>query len=146
MSDTDKAIQQIIENYKSSAQAKDIATFMHPYDASVRVFDTWGVWSYEGKEAWQRAVEGWFTSLGPETVKVTFEDVRISAGREMAIVSAVVTYAGHSAKGEVLRSMQNRLTWGMKTIGHVPRIVHEHTSAPVGFEDAKAILRRDAAS
>lgn len=38
--------------------------------------------------------------------------------------------------------MQNRISWVLKTSGHVLRIVHEHTSAPVGFEDAKAILKR----
>ena len=32
---------------------------------------------------------------------------------------------------------------GEKTSGHVLRIVHEHTSAPIGFEDAKAILKRE---
>ena len=38
--------------------------------------------------------------------------------------------------------MQNRISWLLKTSGHVLRIVHEHTSAPIGFEDAKAILER----
>jgi hypothetical protein len=38
--------------------------------------------------------------------------------------------------------MQNRLSWVLKTGGHVRRIVHEHTSAPMGFEDMKAILQR----
>jgi hypothetical protein len=39
--------------------------------------------------------------------------------------------------------MQNRMSWGLKTSGHVLRIFHEHTSAPVGFEDMKAILVRE---
>ena len=60
----------------------------------------------------------------------------------IAITSAIVTYASLSAEGEELRSMQNRITWGLRTTGHVLRIVHEHTSAPVGFEDMKAILHR----
>ncbi len=38
--------------------------------------------------------------------------------------------------------MQNRLTWILRTSGHVLRIVHEHTSAPAGFEDGKVILQR----
>lgn len=142
MSDTEKAIAQVLESYKSAVYAKDVEAFMRMYDPSVRVFDTWGVWCYEGTDAWRRAIEGWFTSLGAERVKVTFEDMHISAAREFSIVSTIVTYGAVSAEGEELRSMQNRLTWGLKTSGHVPRIVHEHTSAPVGFEDAKAILRR----
>lgn len=142
MSDIDKSIAQILESYKSAVLARDVEAFMRLYDPGVRVFDTWGVWSYDGAESWRRAVDAWFTSLGAERVKVTFEDVRSTLGRDVAIVSAIVTYAGVSAQGEPLRAMQNRITWGLKTIGHVPRIVHEHTSAPVGFDDTKAILQR----
>jgi ketosteroid isomerase-like protein len=142
VSDIDKSIAQILESYKAAVLARDADAFMRLYDADVRVFDTWGVWSYDGAESWRRAVEAWFTSLGAERVRVTFEDVRSTQGRDVAFVSAVVTYAGISAQGEPLRAMQNRITWGLKTIGHVPRIVHEHTSAPVGFDDMKAILQR----
>ena len=145
MGDIDKSIAQILESYKAAVLARDADAFMRLYDADVRVFDTWGVWSYDGAEPWRRAVEAWFTSLGAERVKVTFEDVRRTPGRDVAIVSAIVTYAGISAQGEPLRAMQNRITWGLKTIGHVPRIVHEHTSAPVGFDDMKAILQRPSA-
>ena len=145
MSEVDKPIAQILESYKAAVLARDADAFMRLYDADVRVFDTWGVWSYDGAEPWRRAVEAWFTSLGAERVKVTFEDVRSTPGRDVAIVSAIVTYAGISAQGEPLRAMQNRITWGLKTIGHVPRIVHEHTSAPVGFDDMKAILQRPSA-
>jgi ketosteroid isomerase-like protein len=142
VSASEKSITQVIETYKSAVYAKDVETFVRLYDPSVRVFDTWGVWSYEGSAAWQRAIEGWFTSLGTERVKVTFDEAQSSAGREFAIVSAIVTYAAVSAQGEQLRAMQNRLSWGLRTSGHVPRIIHEHTSAPVGFDDAKAILQR----
>ena len=145
MSDIDKSIAQILESYKAAVLARDADAFMRLYDADVRVFDTWGVWSYDGAEPWRRAVEAWFTSLGAERVKVTFEDVRSTPGRDVAIVSAIVTYAGISAQGEPLRAMLNWITWGLKTIGHVPRIVHEHTSAPVGFDDMKAILQRPSA-
>jgi ketosteroid isomerase-like protein len=140
MTDVDKDIARILGTYASAVFAKDVEAFMRLYDPGVRVFDTWGVWSYEGAEAWQRTVEGWFTSLGTERVKVRFEDVRTTMGKDMASVSAIVTYAGHSADGEPLRAMQNRLTWVLRTVGHVLRIVHEHTSAPVAFEDSKAIL------
>ena len=142
MSDAERSVARIIESYKSAVHARDVGAFMALYDPSVRVFDTWGVWSYENAESWQRAIEGWFASHPTEKLKVSFDDVNISSGREFAVVSAIVTYAGLSAQGEALRAMQNRLTWALKTSGHVLRIVHEHTSAPVGFEDAKAILQR----
>ena len=146
MTDIDKSIARVLESYQAAVHAKDVDAFMRLYDPGVRVFDAWGVWSYEGSDAWQRAVEGWFKSLGDEKVKVTFDAVKTSSGRESAVVSAVVTYAGRSAQGEELRSMQNRLTWALRVSGHVLRIAHEHTSAPIGFEDQKAILQRTSPS
>jgi len=146
VTDIDKSIARVLESYQAAVYAKDVDAFMRLYDPGVRVFDAWGVWSYEGSDAWQRAVEGWFKSLGAERVKVTFDAVKTSEARESAVVSAVVTYAGVSAQGEELRSMQNRLTWALRVSGHMLRIAHEHTSAPIGFEDQKAILRRPSAS
>ena len=142
MADIDKAIIRVLETYKSSVRAKDVATLMKLYDPKVRVFDTWGIWSYEGAAAWQSAVQSWFTSLGTETVNVHFEDVQVFGSEGFSTLSAIVNYAAVSAQGEQLRAMQNRLTWVLKSTGHVLRIAHEHTSAPVGFEDAKAILSR----
>ena len=142
MSDIDKPLAQVLAAYAAAVFAKDVGAFMRLYDPGARVFDAWGVWSYDGAEAWQTAVEGWFASLGSERVKVSFEEVRSDGGRDFAIVSAIVTYAAVSVGGEPLRSMQNRISWALRTTGHVPRIVHEHTSAPIGFEDSKAILQR----
>ena len=142
MNDAEKAVSQVLGSYGTAVYARDVGAFMRLYDPAVRVFDTWGVWSYEGAAAWQTAVEGWFTSLGDERVKVSFDDVRPQPGRDLVVVSAIVTYAAVSAAGEPLRSMQNRLSWALKPSGHAWRIVHEHTSAPVGFDDAKALLQR----
>ena len=143
MLDIEKSVEKVLGNYAAAVYAQDVAAFVKLYDPKVRVFDAWGIWSYEGLEAWQRAVEAWLSSLGAESVKVTFEDVQTSGTTECAIVSAIVTYASLSAEGAQLRAMQNRMTWGLKTSGHVLRIVHEHTSAPVGFDDMKAILVRE---
>lgn len=146
MLDIEKAVAKVLESYSSAVHAKDVAAFVRLYDPKVRVFDAWGIWSYDGLEAWQRTVEAWLTSLGTGRVKVTFEDVQTSGTADCAVVSAIVTYASLSSDGKQLRAMQNRMTWGLKTSGHVLRIIHEHTSAPVGFEDMKAILVRKSSS
>jgi len=146
VSDIEKQVLRALDTYKSAVLAKNAETFMHLYDSEVRVFDTWGTWSYEGAAAWRVAVEGWFSSLGNESVKVTFEDVKIAGEQGFALMSAIVTYASISPQGQDLRAMQNRISWMLRSSGHVLRIVHEHTSAPVGFEDVKAILKREAKS
>jgi uncharacterized protein (TIGR02246 family) len=144
MSDNDKAIARIIDTYKAAAHAKDVAAFMRLYDPKVQVFDAWGVWAYQGAEAWQVAVEGWFAGLGTERTTVSFDEVRIIDGKESAVVTALVTYAGNAPVGSPMHTMQHRLTWALRTSGHVLRIVHEHSSSPIGFEDQKAMLRREA--
>ncbi|MEO8310429.1 MAG: nuclear transport factor 2 family protein [Caldimonas sp.] len=146
MSDIEKDVLRVVESYKSAVFAADADAFMRLYHPTVRVFDAWGVWLYEGAPAWQRAVEGWFTSLGSERVRASFAEVQVLAGQPVAVLNAIVSYAAESATGEPLRSMQNRITWVLRETGHVFRIVHEHTSAPIGFEDSKAILTRDARS
>lgn len=142
MSDMQKSVARVIEAYKAAVHARDVAALMRLYDPKVRVFDAWGVWSYPGAELWQRAVEGWFSSLVNERVKVVFDEVEILDVDPCALVSAIVTYTSVSADGVEQRAMQNRLSWALRTSGHVLRIVHEHTSAPIGFEDQKAILQR----
>lgn len=142
MSDTEKQVQRVIGSYQAAVLAKDVEALMRLYHPAARVFDTWGVWLYEGAPSWQRAVEGWFTSLANERVRVSFSEVQTISERALATVSAIVTYAAESAQGEPLRSMQNRITWVLRETGHVLRIVHEHTSAPIGFDDSKAILTR----
>jgi len=146
MSDLENSITHVIETYQVAVFNKDADAFMRLYDRAVRVFDAWGVWSYEGATAWRGMVEEWFASLGTEVVKVSMDDVQTTGSQELAMVSAIVTYAGVSAEGENLRAMQNRLTWVLKPEGSAWKIVHEHTSAPVGFNDAKAILQRQQAS
>jgi ketosteroid isomerase-like protein len=142
LSDNEKQVLRALDTYKSAVLAKNVETFMHLYDPDVRVFDTWGVWSYEGAAAWRVAVEGWFSSLQGETCRVAFDDVKIIDAPGLAAMSAVVTYTALSAQGLEVRALQNRISWVLKPSGHVWRVVHEHTSAPVGFDDAKAMLTR----
>lgn len=142
MGEVDKSVARVLGVYAAAVLAKDVAAFMQLYDPAVRVFDAWGVWSYESADAWQVAVEGWLGSLGSERVRVDFADVKTVPGRDLTLLHAMVSYTSLSPTSEPLRSMHNRLTWGLRTSGHVLRIVHEHTSAPIGFDDMKAILAR----
>jgi ketosteroid isomerase-like protein len=63
-------------------------------------------------------------------------------GPELALLSATGRYAAIAADGKEVRSMQNRFSWGLKRVGNAWKIVHEHTSVPIGFSDLKGILQR----
>jgi ketosteroid isomerase-like protein len=142
MSNLEKSVERLIDQYKSAVKARDVGKFIRLYDPKARIFDAWGVWEYEDSTKWQIAIEGWFSSDAGADFRVTFENIQISGSEEQALVSAIVTYASSSSGGEPILSMQNRITWVLGTSSHVLRIVHEHTSAPIGFEDQKAILQR----
>lgn len=142
MSNIELAVSDLQQRYCKAVGDKDVSAFMRLYDPAARVFDAWGEWQYDGAEAWRKNVEGWFSSLRDEGVKVTFEETSSYGTAEIVISSSIMTYAAVSSTGDILRSMQNRLTWGLRLDEQAAMVVHEHTSAPIGFEDMKAILQR----
>jgi ketosteroid isomerase-like protein len=142
MNDLENRIAQVLEAYKAAVYERNVDAFLRLYDPEARVFDAWDIWSYEGVAARRGAVEQWFSSLGAERVKVIFDDVLVTVGQDLAVVSAVGTYAAFSADGTELRSMQNRFTWALKLEGNAWKIVHEHTSTPIRSSDTKAIFHR----
>jgi uncharacterized protein (TIGR02246 family) len=133
---------QILEAYKTAVYDRDAEAFLQLYDQDARVFDTWGVWSYEGTASRRQAIEGWFSSLGEERVKVSFDEVQVTVDQELAVLTATGRYAAISTDGAELRSMQNRFSWALRRKEGDWSIVHEHTSTPIGFSDLKGILQR----
>jgi ketosteroid isomerase-like protein len=105
------------------------------------VFDAWEVWSYEGAADRRKVVEEWFSGLGDERVRVTIDRIRAVVVHDLATLSARATYAALSAAGKELRAMQNRLTWVLGIEGGAWKIVHEHTSVPIGSKDLKGLLQ-----
>ena len=135
-------MDEMLAGYADAVRAKDVDAFLNLYADDVRTFDLRSVWSYDGKAALREMVAEWFGSLGTDTVRVEFDDVRSQAGDDVAAVSAFTTFRGLSAEGEELRSMNNRLTWILRKEGDGAwKIVHEHTSAPAG-DEGKVQLRR----
>jgi uncharacterized protein (TIGR02246 family) len=136
-------MEEMLERYAAAVRAKDADAFMELYSDDVRTFDLWQEWTYDGKDALRGMVAEWFGSLGDEeVVAVRFDDVRAQTGSDMAAVSAFTTFANLSPDGTERRSMNNRLTWILrKEPDGAWKIVHEHTSAPVG-EGGQVQLRR----
>ncbi len=135
-------IGALLEEYRDAVHAKDVDRFVAIFADDVRVFDMWGTWSHEGIDSWRAMAEGWFGSLGDELVRVQFDDVQESVGEDAAVVSAFVTFAGLTAEAEELRSMNNRLTWGLRRVDGAWKVVHEHTPAPVEMATGKVEPKR----
>ena len=75
-------------------------------------------------------------------MRVDFDDVRVTQYAETGSLSAIVTYSAMGPAGQVLRSMQNRLSWFLTKAAGRWVIAHEHTSVPISSENLKAIMRR----
>jgi ketosteroid isomerase-like protein len=144
MSNPEMQIHRVLEGYKSTVLAKDLEGFLRLYGENVRIFDTWEAWSYEGKKAWRDVIARWFDSLGDETVAVSLNDIQVTVGADLAIASALVTYAAVSPAGQILRSIQNRFSVALAREALDWVIVHEHTSVPIGFGDMRAVTEKNA--
>lgn len=142
MKDIDAAIAKLQSKYIAAVCSRNVSGLIQLYDAEARVFDAWGIWEYQGTGAWQIAIEGWLSSNPGNQFRVSFSDTQVIGRVDMASMTAIVSYAIVAPDGNELHSMLNRITWIVRTTGHNLRIVHEHTSAPIGFEDMKAILKR----
>jgi uncharacterized protein (TIGR02246 family) len=135
-------LQPLFDTYKKTVYEKDLAGFLSIFDKDLQVFDMWGQWSHRGLEAWREMAKGWFGSLGTERVVVDFDEAQSTLSGDMGVATAFVTFTGVSARGEKLRSLQNRLTWVARKKDGVWKIVHEHTSSPLDHATLKAILKR----
>jgi uncharacterized protein (TIGR02246 family) len=125
-------IAELLEQYVAAVRAKDVDAFVSLYADDVVVFDMWGVPAYRGVGAWRATVDEWFSSLGDESVAVSFEDVEARG----PLAHMLVRYAGLSPEGEELRAMKNRMTW----VVEAGKVVHEHSSAPANLSTAKVLL------
>jgi uncharacterized protein (TIGR02246 family) len=143
MTSDDTSIDEVVESYRTSVYEKNVDAFVALYREDVIVFDMWGLWSYEGADAWRAMAVEWFGSLSDDRVEVRFEDVRTHITGEVCVLHAFITVTGLSAEGEKMRSMNNRLTWALqKGSDGKWQIFHEHTSAPADFETGKVTLGR----
>jgi uncharacterized protein (TIGR02246 family) len=135
-------IRRLFDRYKTAVLEKDVEAFLSIFDSDVFIFDMWGTWSHQGIGAWREMTTEWFGSLGSEQVIVEFNDERIVTSNDLAFATAYVTYGAVSAENEKLRSLQNRLTWGIQKKSGEWKVIHEHTSAPIHQETGKVILKR----
>ena len=141
MDESTSAPERVLELYKAAVYDRNVEAFLQLYDKDARVYDTWSVWSYEGAAARRNGIEEWFSSLGDERVKVSFDDVRVIVDQGLTLLTATGRYAAVSPEGVEVRSMQNRFTWALKPKEGEWLIVHEHTSTPVD-NNLRAILQR----
>lgn len=134
-------VLRMIDSYKQAVRNKDIEAFCALYDVDIHIFDMWGKWSMRGLDAWREMASGWFNSLGTEQVIVEASHIESAVTTEMAIGHAILSFTAVSAKGEKLRSLDNRITVALKRTGDSWKVIHEHTSVPIDHKSLKGHLQ-----
>lgn len=123
-------VESLLANFKSALAEKNVDALVDLYDEDILLFDTWDQWSMAGKGIWRSLVEGWFGSLGSESVTADFEIVQELASETLISLAAFVTFTAVSAEGEKLRSNKERITWILVLKAEGWKISHAHNSIP----------------
>ena len=139
----DQPIRQALAAYQSAVLAKDVDAFVALYADDALIYELWGTWTHD-IASWREMAKGWFEFLGDQRSVVEAHGVRTQVSGDMALLTASLTYHAVDAAGTQLRSLDNRLSWVLRQRGDRWLVVHEHTSAPLGHEDGKGILKRPA--
>ena len=135
------AIENLFSAYKNAVYNKDLEAFTAIFDENIHVFDMWA-WTFQGLDSWSEMARGWFGSLGDEKCVVTFEDIRVEAGEDLALATAIARFAAVSSTGEEIRHLLNRFTWVARKKNDGWKIIHEHTSGPADHQTLQVQLRR----
>lgn len=137
--DAGRVVARLAGEYAEAALRKEPERLAAIYADDVLAFDMWGRHSVAGKAAWLAEIRGWLGGLGGERVKVDFQDLRAELSGDAGFATALVRYAALDPAGAELRSMVNRLTWGLRRRQGAWFVAHQHTSAPLDAE-ARAIF------
>lgn len=133
-------IKDFFNSYQEAAWHKDTSAMINLYDEHAVIFDMWDQGYCVSSSEWNKAIEDWFSSLGPERVKVEFDMIKISESGSLGFATALIKYSAISSEGAVLRSMKNRITLGFSKMGDTWKVIHQHTSAPISSNGLTAIL------
>lgn len=134
-------IQELLNNYSRFVRNKDVEGFIGQYAPNLVNYDLWQAAPYNAISAWQTNIKSWFEGLGDEYVTVTFRDIIVYESVDIAFLNGIITFQGHAKDGDVLREMDNRLSWGLTRIEKQWKIVHEHTSLPIDAETMSPVFQ-----
>jgi len=135
-------LEYLFDTYKNAVFEKDLETFLSLFDENIRTFDAWDKWNVDGMAEWRKMVRGWFSSLGDNRDRVSFEEVRSYTSGDLVTVSAFARFAAVSPEGVELRFLHNRLTWFVRKKEGGWKIFHQHTSFPIDGNGMKVVLER----
>jgi len=131
MSDNTKdeiEIRNLVENWASAVRRKDLAAILLHHSPNMLMFDVPPPLESNGLEAYKRTWELFF-SWAHDPVVFDVREMSMTAGDDVAFVTALMRCAGTEGKGEDIE-LDFRLTIGLRKIDNQWIVMHEHHSIP----------------
>jgi uncharacterized protein (TIGR02246 family) len=122
------AIRVLIESWAAAVRRRDVAGILQNHSPEVVMFDVPPPLQSRGIDAYRKTWD-MFYSWTNEPIPFDFHDLSITAGRDVAFVVAAMGCAEPDTDGK-LRSLDFRLTIGLRKIDGRWVITHEHHSVP----------------
>src|SRR4030095_11945856 len=122
------AIRDLVENWARAVRAKNREGILAHHSPDMLMFDVPPPLQSKGIRAYKKTWDLFF-SWAQDSGVFDINEMNITAGHDVAFVTALMRCAGTEANGK-RRALEFRLTIGLRKIGGRWIVMHEHHSIP----------------
>lgn len=122
------AIRVLVEDWARAVRAKDLKGILANHSPEMLMFDVPPPLASKGIDAYRKTWDVFF-SWSDDPVVFDFIEMDVTAGKDVAYVTALMRCAGTEKTGERIK-LEFRLTIGLRKIGGQWIVMHEHHSIP----------------
>lgn len=122
------AIRALVDNWAKAVRSKNLKEILANHSPDMLMFDVPPPLQSKGIEEYKKSWDIFF-SWSDDPVIFDFTEMCITAGNEVAFVTALMRCAGTETNRERIE-LAFRLTIGLRKFGDQWMIVHEHHSIP----------------
>ena len=122
------AIRDLVENWARAVRTKNLDGILSNHSPDMLMFDVPPPIQSKGIEAYRKTWDLFF-SWSKASGVFDISEMNITAGNDVAFVTALMRCAGAEANGNKIE-LEFRLTIGLRKIGDQWIVMHEHHSIP----------------
>jgi uncharacterized protein (TIGR02246 family) len=130
----ESAIRDLVENWARAVRTKNLDGILANHSPDILMFDVPPPVQSKGIEAYKKTWDLFF-SWSRDFGVFDISEMTVTAGSDVAFVTAVMRCAGAEANGNKIE-LEFRLTIGLRKIGGQWIVIHEHHSIPAPPPDS----------
>jgi uncharacterized protein (TIGR02246 family) len=128
-SEDEAAIRNVVQSWTAAVRRKDFEGILQNHSSDIVMFDVPPPFQSRGLEAYRKTWDVFF-SWSSDPIPFDITDMSITAGRDVAFVVATMRCAEPDPNRREQKSLDFRLTIGLRKIDGRWIITHEHHSIP----------------